>query len=56
MMSWTFRFQDYVAANLVHELVAILAAKHISEIDSAKITRNLHAQAKTSSLTRCRRI
>jgi hypothetical protein len=38
MMSWTFRFQDYVAANLVHELGAILAAKHISEIDSAKIT------------------
>ena len=56
MMSWTFSFQDDVAPNLVNALVAVLAAKHVREISPAKITRNSHAQARTSSRTRCRRI
>jgi hypothetical protein len=56
MMSGTVGFQNDVATNLMNTLVAILSTKQISEINPAKVAWNFHAQARTSSRTRCRRI
>lgn len=49
------RFENDVAAFLIHPSVAEMLADELEQLRSAQITRQLHA-ASTSSRTRCRRM
>jgi len=47
--------KDNVAAFLVDFLVTKMPTEHLVQFGAAQVTRQLHAIAKTSSLTKCNR-
>ena len=56
VLAWIERFNEHVASLLIHLPITELLAEELYEVRSAQITRQSHARAKSSSLTRCRRI
>jgi hypothetical protein len=46
---------DDMAADLVNHLILPIPAKHFNQFDADQISGQFHAQANTSSRTRCRR-
>ena len=55
VMLRSIRLKDHVAAFLVDLPVAKMPTEHLDKVRAAQVTGQLHAVAKTSSLTKCNR-
>ncbi len=55
-MMRVFALKNYVTSYLMYALIIKFTAQDCDEVGSAEIARQSHAQARTSSRTRCNRI